>query len=466
MRVSTGIKNLDSLIEGGFVERSFNLIYGGGGTGKTLFTINYLLRGAESGEKVLYVTLEETWEDIVRKLPMGIKDRLEKVSKKFHYLDFGSLRPVLGKDVLKSEVLSESIVSSIKVNDVSLVGLDGIAPLSMYYQDERTVRSAIFDISQNLKSYGVTTVFTSEEVNGRSRYGAEEFVADSVIRLNFDGKKRRLQILKTRGSGFVGGRHGFEIMDDGIEVYPRVLPYDGRRGKSEIDTLGIQKLDNMIGEVYRGDITLITGPPGSGIYLFGISFIKSVCASQSKGAFISLKPGEKDINVFMKANTNGCRVVELDAEDMDIYKLMWKIKRISEGARRVVVHGLNVIARDEEYPEFIHSLSNFLRSHGISTMFTYTSPNIMATDKLGDDYIVNAANNIVKLLFTEINGELKKILAIIKTHSPTHETGLIEYRLGKKGIVIVGKVEEMEGIMSGTPTKQMEIKKRVERFFK
>ncbi len=468
MRVSTGIKNLDELIEGGFLDKSFNLVYGGGGTGKTLFTINYLLKGAEAGKNVLYVTLEETWEDITRKLPSGLLERFEKVKDKFNYLDFGSLRPILGKEILKGDVLTEAITSSIVVHNISLVGLDGIAPLSMYYEDEKKVRSAIFDLSQNLKSYGVTMVFTSEEINGGSRYGSEEYVADSVIKLTFDGKKRRLHILKTRGSDFVGGAHGLEIRKDGLEVYPRVLFYQ-KKNVYTPEFLGIQKLDNMLGETYTGDVTLITGPPGSGKSLFGLKFIKRGCAQGKKGVFVAFESGDEKVEEELKDIKDSaklCKIVYIDALNTDIFKILWKLKVISQSATRMVIHGLNILADNEEYRDFIHSLINYVRGTGISTMLTYTTSDIMATNVLGDEHVVNLSDNIIKLFFSEINGELKKVLAIIKSHSPTHETGLIEYRLGKRGIVIVGKVEEMEGIMSGTPTKQLEIKKRVERFFK
>ncbi len=468
MKVSTGIRNLDRVMDGGFVERSFNLVYGGGGTGKTLFTMNFLISGAESGKNVLYVTLEETWEDITRKLPPGIKERLNAVSKRFHYLDFGSMRPVLGREILKSDVLQEAISSSVVVNNVSLVGIDGIAPLTLYYDDDRRIRNAIFDLSQSLKSYGVTTVFTSEEIEGRSRYGVEEFVSDSVIRLIYTGRSRRLQVLKTRGSGFIGGLHGFEITNDGLQVYPRVMFSEGKR-EIRAEAIGISKLDTMIGEVYSGDVILLAGPPGTGKYLFGVQFIKNVCSSGKRALFVSFEdnlPNIKRRLMEMGEASKNCKLVHLDPGDMDLYKLMWEIRDRARDVSRMVIHGINVFSEREEYSDFVHSLFSYTRNEGISTLVTYTIPNIIGTNVIADKHVVNVANHIVKLLFAEINGELKRVLVILKAQSPNHERGLVEYRLGKRGVIIVGKIEEMEGIMSGTPTKQMEIQKRVQKFFK
>ncbi|NPA76045.1 MAG: AAA family ATPase [Euryarchaeota archaeon] len=468
MRASTGIKNLDEIVNGGYLERSFNLVYGAGGTGKTLFTMNFLLSGAERGEDVLYVSLEESWDDITHKIPEGMRQRLSKVKSKFHYLDFGSLRPILGKEVLQAEVLIEAITSSIMVHRVKLVGIDGIAPLSMFYEDSRRVRSAIFDLSQNLKSYGVTTVFTSEEVNGLSRYGVEEYVADSVIRLVYDGRVRRLLILKMRGANFIGGAHGFEILNNRLEVYPRRMALKAHR-EITAEGLDIPKLDVMMGEIYGGDVVLITGPPGTGKSIFGLHFIKGACDRNDRAVFISFESDVPKMKRKMKemgGNMERCSFFYVDPVGIDLYKLLWKVKGVTENTKRVVIQGVNTIARNPEYHEFIHELLQYLKRSGITTMITYTIPQIISNNTLGDDSVAYLADDIINLRFAEINGELKKILVIIKSHAPTHDRGLIEYRIGRRGIVIVGRIEEMEGVMSGTPTRQVEIKKRVEKFFK
>ena len=468
MKVSTGIENLDEIMEGGFIERSFNLIYGEGGTGKTMLTLNYLINGAEHGKNVLYISLEESWSDINRNIPDSMKKRLDKIKGNFHYLDFGSLRPILGKEVLKSEVLTEAITSSIMVHHVAMVGIDGIAPLSMYYDEPRKVRSAIFRLSQTLKNYAVTTVFTSEEIDGKSRYGVEEYVADSVIRLFYNGRVRRIMVLKTRGSDFVGGKHGLEIRENGIIVYPRMLSVENRT-KISPETLEIAKLDMMMGEIFKGDAILLSGPPGTGKSIFGLHFIKSTCGTGKRGVFVSFESSVLKLQRRFKdmgGDLKNCKFTYIDPLDSDIYKMLWDLKKVCETANRVVLEGVNTLPKDNEYYEFMHMFIKFLRAKNITSIFTYTTPFIISTNTIGDDKISYLFDNIINLRFAEIGGELKKILVIIRSHTPTHDRGLIEYRIGRKGIIVVGKIEEMEGIMTGVPSKQIEIKKRVERFFK
>jgi circadian clock protein KaiC len=430
--------------------------------------MNFLLAGAERGNDVLYVSLEETWDDIISKLPEGMQERLEKVKGRFHYLDFGSLRPILGKEVLKSDVLIEAITSSVMVHNVNLVGIDGIAPLALFYEEPQRVRGAIFEMSQNLKSYGVTSLFTSEEIDGKSRYGVEEYVADSVMHLTYDGKFRRIAILKMRGASFVGGMHGLEILRDRIEVYPRKLNTHALRDIVP-ENLDIPKLDVMMGEIYRGDTILITGPPGTGKSMFGLHFIKSTCTSGGRAVFLSFESDAPKLRKKMEELSgahDNCVFRYVDPSDVDLYRLLWELKDMSEGAKRIVVQGLNAISRYEEYSDFIHELLQYLKHSGITSILTYTVSQVISNNTLGDEAISYAVDNIINLRFAEIGGELKKILVIVKSHAPTHDRGLIEYRIGRKGIVIVGRIEDMEGIMSGTPTRQVEIKKRVEKFFK
>ena len=468
MRVSTGIVNLDYIMDGGFQKKSFNLVYGGGGTGKTLFTINYLLEGARKGENVLYVSLEESWGDTIRNLPQKLKDYMEKNRDRIHYLDFGSLRPILGKEVLKSEVLSESVGSSIVVHKISRVGLDGIAPLFTHYEGENLMRNAIFNLSQNLRKYDVTTVFTSEEIDGRSRYGVEEYIADSVIYLTYNGKRRRIEVIKVRGSNFIGGKHGFEINEKGLFVYPRIVPTEPPQ-ELKVEKFGIPKIETMLGETYTGDVTLLAGPPGTGKTLIAVQFLTGVCTVGGKGLFVSFESHPSLIRHTIKSlgyDLSNCRIIYRNPNEIDFYKLIWDIYHNAKDVNRVVFDGINSLQYGEEYREFMNSIIYYLKGKGKSVMLTYTNPEIISSYKLGDEHIIYLSDNIINLRYAEIGGELKRVMVIIKSHSPAREKDLIEYRISRRGINIVGKIEEMEGIMSGVPRRQLEIKRRVEKFFR
>ncbi len=466
MRISTGIKELDNLMGGGYIDRSFNLILGSQGAGKTLFAVNYLLHHAKD-KGTLYVSLEESWKNIVNNLPPGMKRRYYNVKENVHYLDFSGIRPVLGKKALDVNLLAEVITTSMKVHDAKIVALDGISPLLPYYHSTQELRAAIFELSQRIRKMGGTMLFTSEKsVNSREGF-AEEYVADSVLSLYYDGIKRRIQIIKVRGSEFVYGSHGFKITGEGIRVYPRVLPA-AQSGELRKIKFGIKGMEKIIGDIYTGGIILLTGPPGTGKTVMSYHFLNEALRSGEKCLLISFQDSR---NMILKKarefgyGLSGCEVLERDPRNIDAYEFMWEIYEHSQKVTRVVVDGINNVDEGEEAQHVYREIVKNFKLRGITTLITYTTPNIISSYTLGTSKMVYLADVIVDLRYAEIGGELRKFMVVIKSSGMNYERGIIEYDIDKKGIKILGKAEFVEGIISGIP-RHLEMKKRVEKFFK
>ncbi|MEM2800783.1 MAG: ATPase domain-containing protein, partial [Candidatus Caldarchaeum sp.] len=65
-RLSTGVVGIDELIEGGIPRGFFVAVTGEPGCGKTIFSIHFIARGIEEGDRCVYVTTEETAGSIIR----------------------------------------------------------------------------------------------------------------------------------------------------------------------------------------------------------------------------------------------------------------------------------------------------------------------------------------------------------------------------------------------------------------
>src|SRR5438046_9372557 len=65
-RVSTGIDGVDRMLSGGVYKGSTTLVMGESGTGKTTSALQFLSRGATSNDKVLFVSYEESPEELIR----------------------------------------------------------------------------------------------------------------------------------------------------------------------------------------------------------------------------------------------------------------------------------------------------------------------------------------------------------------------------------------------------------------
>ncbi|MFH1424393.1 MAG: ATPase domain-containing protein [archaeon] len=187
-RVETGIHGLDEQIEGGFIPGSVNLVAGGCGSGKTLFSSQFLYHGAKLGEPGVLLSLEQRPSEI----RLDMKDvgldptKYEKDGK----LEIVYTNPTRFVD--KSQVVEDSVESILEEHVKKLgakrVVLDSLCSFELYLTKPHEVRQKIYQITEILKDLGVTAIMTSEipeRSNWFSRFGVEEFVADSVIVLNY-----------------------------------------------------------------------------------------------------------------------------------------------------------------------------------------------------------------------------------------------------------------------------------------
>ncbi|MBD3388469.1 MAG: hypothetical protein GF416_05305 [Candidatus Altiarchaeales archaeon] len=229
-RIKTGIEGYDNLLGGGYIPESINLIAGCSGSGKTLFTLSYLLNGAEKfGQKAVYITLEETMSQIKRDCKTIGLD-LDSVGEEMLALcDMSSLRAnvISTQDELESEespLRLDNLFEFIKINysDCVRVGLDSIVPLAIAYHDEQIFRSELFRFMMALKKMGATTLFTTEisyASDDISRFGMEDFLSDSVTLLKMTEEwGRQIKVHKMRGSDHVKNFVDYDISSNGLKV--------------------------------------------------------------------------------------------------------------------------------------------------------------------------------------------------------------------------------------------------------
>ena len=232
-RVKTGIPGLDPLIGGGFVRGSVNMVSGGAGAGKTIFGLQYLWNGlTRFNEPGIYVSTEERPED------------LRKDALMFGW-DFGKYEKAgafafLYHPPYQGKAFSSSLKQAIQEIGAKRIVVDSTSVFGVALDDPYESRKLNFELSQLLKSFGVTGVSISE-VSGEgpidvssgavtlSRDGVEEFVADSVILLNYGGlggaSDRMMRIIKMRRTDHKKGLFPFNIRKSGIIISTKENAY-------------------------------------------------------------------------------------------------------------------------------------------------------------------------------------------------------------------------------------------------
>ena len=220
-RIESGIPGFDKLVEGGFVKGSVNLIAGSTGTCKTIFCCQFLWNGLVKGERGVYITLEEAADEIKAEALQFGMDFDKYIKEKKCAIEY--VFPKTFSD------LDYQIFTKIKEVNASRLVLDSISLLGFYMGGaEAKLRDRVFTLFQRLKKHGVTALIVSEIPEGSkvlSRFGFEEFVADSVIIVNYftyaaAGMPRTLMIRKMRRTNHAVEPFNLEITNNGIKIVP------------------------------------------------------------------------------------------------------------------------------------------------------------------------------------------------------------------------------------------------------
>jgi len=219
-RVPAGIPGFDKLIEGGFEKNSTNLVVGSTGSGKTIFTVQFLIQGIRCGENVLYITFEEKKEEFYKNMArFGWHLREYEKKGKFVFLEYSPEKVKLMLEEGGGTI--EAIVSKKKIKRLVI---DSITSFALLFEHELEKREAALSLFSLIKKWNCTSLLTLQE-DPMQRDGAStsiEFEADSIILLYFVrlGMRRHrfIEILKMRGTDHSKEIHPFVIGKHGIEV--------------------------------------------------------------------------------------------------------------------------------------------------------------------------------------------------------------------------------------------------------
>ncbi|MBT3985708.1 AAA family ATPase [archaeon] len=225
-RVATNIPGFDKMIDGGFVKNSLNLVSGGPGTGKTIFAMQFLLEGVKVGQKGLFISFEEEFDNLMGDAMVFGWDfrKLEKQEKCF----FFTCKP------MEEPNLQMKISEIIKGNKITRVVIDSISVFAMMFkEDAYRIRKEFYKLADFLKKMGCTVLLTSE-IPGEapldissgggslSRDGIIEFIADSIITVHNSGiggeGDRAIRVLKMRRTDHTKGPVPMNITKKGMQI--------------------------------------------------------------------------------------------------------------------------------------------------------------------------------------------------------------------------------------------------------
>ncbi len=230
-RVKTGIPGMDEILGGGIPERNVVLLSGGPGTGKSIFSQQFIYKGLEMGESGVYVTLEEH--------PLQVKKNMENFgwnvqeyesSGSFAIVDaftagigsYAEKEKYVVKDPDDVRELVDVLRRAVSDTGAKRVVIDSVTTL--YLTKPVAARNVVFQLKKVLAGLGCTSIFVSQVSVAERGFGGPgvEHGVDGIIRLDLDevdGELRRsLIVWKMRGTAHSMKRHPFKITDKGIEI--------------------------------------------------------------------------------------------------------------------------------------------------------------------------------------------------------------------------------------------------------
>lgn len=304
-KAPTGIAGLDEITLGGLPAGRPTLVCGGPGCGKTVLAMEFLVRGATRfGEPGLFVSFEELPEDMrqnFRSLDFELDSLLEQ--RKIH-LSHVALAPgeLLEAGEFSLEGLFIRLERSLSQTGSKRLVLDTLGGLFSSLSDDALVRAELARLFRWLKARGVTTIVTAERGTRQlTRDRLEDYVSDCMLlldhRVSGNIAKRRLRIVKYRGSTHGADEYPFLIGEAGLSVFPITAVALDHVASSERVSSGVDDLDSMLGEqgYYRGSNVLISGAAGTGKSTLAAAFAQRACERGERCLYLAFEESASQI---------------------------------------------------------------------------------------------------------------------------------------------------------------------------
>jgi circadian clock protein KaiC len=474
--LATGVPGFDQVLGGGLPEYSFNLIAGGPGAGKTTLAHQIMFANATAERRAVYFTV--LGEPTLKMLRYQQRYRFFDRSKVDGVIDFVNLsQEVLNADL--SRVL-ERIVRVIDETSPAFVVVDSFRTVVRASGGraigELELQGFVQRLAIHLTSWQATTFLVGEYSEVESEDNPVFTVADGIFWLTQNVERnsvvRKLQVLKERGQAPMPGLHTFRITNSGIQVFPRILPRPERveRPPTTVRAIwGVPGLDEMLGGgIPVGDSVLLAGPSGSGKTVFSTQFIAEGVARGEPGVIATFEEHPADyinrakllgIDLEEMVRRNQLRVFYLRPLDLSVDETLEEIHDAVDAvkAKRVLIDSLSgfelALAPTfrEDFRESLYRMVGALTGRGVTVLMTVEITESYTDLSFSPHAISFLSDDIILQRYVEIEGRLRKMIAVVKMRNSAHSLDLREYRLTPNGGVIGQTLSQYQGIITGVP---------------
>ena len=469
----TGIQGFDEITDGGLPAGRPTLVCGGAGCGKTLFGMEFLVRGAtQFNEPGVFMSFEETNDELTKNVAsLGFDlDALTKHKK----IILEHVRVERSEIEETGEYNLEGLF--IRLNyAIDLIGakrvvLDTIESLFAGLPNQLILRAELRRLFHWLKEKGVTAIITGERGDETlTRQGLEEYVSDCVIMLDHrvteQNSTRRLRVVKYRGSIHGTNEYPFLIDENGFSILPVTSLGLKHAVSNERVSSGILALDKMLeGKgFYRGSTVLISGTTGVGKTSIAAHFAEAACKRGERVLYFCFEESPKQLMRNMLSIGINLEIwvqkglLQFQATRPTFYGLEMHLaathKAVNDFKPQIVIldpiNTFVISDKDFEVKTMLMRIVDYLKSNLITAMFTSLTPKEGITEH-NDSGISSLIDTWIYLRDIELSGERNRGMYIIKSRGMAHSNQIREFILTSHGIELREVYVGASGVLTGS----------------
>jgi len=474
-RISTGSRGLDDVLGGGIDPERMYLYEGRPGSGKTTLALQFLLEGVRNNERVLYITLSET-ENELRLVAKRHGWSLEGITifelvPPETTLDPSQELTVLHPSEMELSETSRLIFDKVEKLNPSRIVIDSLSELRLLAQSPLRYRRQILALKHFFSGRRCTVVLL-DDLTAHQNDLQLHSIAHGVVLLeqsaiDYGSERRRMRVVKMRGIPFKGGFHDFTIERGGLAIFPRLVAAEHHKdfqesfvfsGNSELDTL-------LGGGLERGTNALLIGSAGVGKSSIALSYAIAAAARNEHSIIFAFDEGQGTMKA--RAKTLGLpledflargliRIQQIDPAELSPGEFAHLVRRAVEveKAQIVIIDSLNGYLNSMPDERFLvlqmHELLSYLSQLGVLTILVLAQHGLVGPTDVPLD-ISYLSDAVLMLRYFEFEGTVRRALSVVKKRSGNHEHTIREFRLSGDGVKLGPALKGFSGILSGTP---------------
>ena len=473
----TGVAGLDDVLIGGFRRRRLYLVEGVPGSGKTTLALQFLTDGAKNGEKVLYVTLSETEEEL-RMVADSHGWTLDGIQIRELAPSEAALEPDEQNTMFHPSEMELASTTKVILADVerlkpTRVVFDSLSELRLLAGNPLRYRRQILALKQFFATRDCTVILL-DDMTSTDHDLQVQSIAHGVILLEqlnpeYGAERRRLRVVKYRGVKFRGGFHDYKINPGGLQVFPRLVASEHRQATTRAKLPSdISELDALLGGgLEEGTSTLIVGAAGTGKSTLAAQFVAAAaCRGQHAAMFIfdespatlSTRCAQLNIDLQSYVDADVVALHQVDPAELTPGELVHSIRTAVEdwNAKVIVIDSLNgylnAMPEERHLTIQLHELLMYLGQKGVATILIGAHQGLVGANMTTSVDATYLADAVILLRYFEARGEVRQAISVMKKRGSRHERTLREFRLHDGHIVVGDTLRDFRGVLTGVPT--------------